>query len=969
MADTDVIIRHGHLLSGLIDKAHCGATLASVVHCYYELYGKRCAADLISAFSKLFTLFLQYYRGFTLGIEDVLLLAPGVSHRRRLIDDCRDHAGLKALQKTFPAVETADEGVLMNEFGKVFCSKAFDERVSKEMDLNYKTSIDEYQNQIIKQCMSHLFKQFPENNLQFLIQSGAKGSSVNAMQMSCLLGQQELEGKRPPMMPSGRTLPSFRPYEYSPRSGGFVDGSFLSGIRPQEYFFHCMAGREGLIDTAVKTARIGYLQRCLMKHLEGLVVNYDLTVRDSDGSVVQFQYGEDGLAVEKCTYLKEAYYPFLVANQSSILREEEYNRIVARCGSTKERPVAKTLKKIRAWRQKTRELAEDDNDPTRMKISDETKIRMTPFINYSRFFDLHTLTNSLKSKDINDARCIMVNTWRDLPDEKREQYNHGVVKFYSPVTQNYLPSSNLGAITERLDDLIRGYINTHGKLDRTSMDKRTFEKMLHFKSLKSCIDPGESVGILAAQSIGEPSTQMTLNTFHFAGRGDMNVTLGVPRLRELLMVASMNVKTPTMEVPILRSASALRKAKRLQRRWSRLLFSQVFSRVDIQEKLMLNLNNHTRTYLLEFHFDESYGKKHLSEILRSFENSFVPRLCRSINKKRKELNTSGLLRSAQIRDKVTINEDNDKEDQQNEDEDDGDDEPSSGEANRDKEKANRNDEKEYDDGDVGEDDDDEEEEQDPFKVTVKEDLIDGDDLQAMDIKQEEEEINNDEQEVPGADEPNGEPPVKKSRSDTSAYNERFGNVCKHADYISEYTADLDQSRWCRLKLVFLATQARIDLESLIRSEASRMSITSLVGIQNCFVMENKEFRAGKVKSDDPAEMEYLLSTEGENINALMTYYQVFDLRRIYTNNIHRMAQIFGIEAANRTLIREINRVFGAYGIEVDYRHLSLLADYMTYEGVYKPCNRIGLRTNSSPLQKITFETSTSYLKEALLCGR
>ena len=64
------------------------------------------------------------------------------------------------------------------------------------------------------------------------------------MQMSCLLGQQELEGKRPPMMPSGRTLPSFRPYEYSPRSGGFVDGSFLSGIRPQEYFFHCMAGRE-----------------------------------------------------------------------------------------------------------------------------------------------------------------------------------------------------------------------------------------------------------------------------------------------------------------------------------------------------------------------------------------------------------------------------------------------------------------------------------------------------------------------------------------------------------------------------------------------------------------------------------------------------------------------------------------------------------------------------------------------------
>lgn len=167
-------------------------------------------------------------------------------------------------------------------------------------------------------------------------------------------------------------------------------------------------------------------------------------------------------------------------------------------------------------------------------------------------------------------------------------------------------------------------------------------------------------------------------------------------------------------------------------------------------------------------------------------------------------------------------------------------------------------------------------------------------------------------------------------------------------------------------MIFSATQPRIDLESLIRSEASRTPITSIIGIQNCFISENKEYRS-KDKSD-PSDVEYILSTEGENINALMTYYQVFDLRRIYTNNIHRMAQIFGIEAANRTLIREINRVFGAYGIEVDYRHLSLLADYMTYEGVYKPCNRLGLRTNASPLQKITFETSTTYLREALLHG-
>ena len=77
-----------------------------------------------------------------------------------------------------------------------------------------------------------------------MIQSGAKGSSVNAMQISSLLGQVELEGKRPPLMISGKALPYFLPYDTSLRAGGFISGRFLTGIRPPEFFFHCMAGRE-----------------------------------------------------------------------------------------------------------------------------------------------------------------------------------------------------------------------------------------------------------------------------------------------------------------------------------------------------------------------------------------------------------------------------------------------------------------------------------------------------------------------------------------------------------------------------------------------------------------------------------------------------------------------------------------------------------------------------------------------------
>ena len=120
-----------------------------------------------------------------------------------------------------------------------------DDSDMKELDLRMKSKTDHVQDQINKICIPlGLLKNFPDNNLQLMVQSGAKGSVVNCMQISCLLGQIELEGRRPPLMISGRSLPSFRPYDSSPRAGGFVDGRFLTGIRPQEYFFHCMAGRE-----------------------------------------------------------------------------------------------------------------------------------------------------------------------------------------------------------------------------------------------------------------------------------------------------------------------------------------------------------------------------------------------------------------------------------------------------------------------------------------------------------------------------------------------------------------------------------------------------------------------------------------------------------------------------------------------------------------------------------------------------
>ena len=123
-------------------------------------------------------------------------------------------------------------------------------------------------------------------------------------------------------MQNGKTLPCFLPYDPNPRSSGYVSDRFISGLRPQEFYFHCMAGREGLIDTAVKTSRSGYLQRCLIKQLESLLVSYDMTVRDNDGSIVQFLYGEDSVDVMENGYLNK--FKFLENNYTTMQKRASH---------------------------------------------------------------------------------------------------------------------------------------------------------------------------------------------------------------------------------------------------------------------------------------------------------------------------------------------------------------------------------------------------------------------------------------------------------------------------------------------------------------------------------------------------------------------------------------------------------------------------------------------------------------------
>ncbi len=136
------------------------------------------------------------------------------------------------------------------------------------------------------------------NRLKGMVFAGSKGSNMNISQIMACVGQQNVEGKRIPFGFNGRTLPHFTKGDYGPESKGFVENSYLTGLTPSEFYFHAMGGREGLIDTAVKTANTGYISRRLIKALEDVMVKYDGTVRTSKEVIIQFLYGEDGLAGE-----------------------------------------------------------------------------------------------------------------------------------------------------------------------------------------------------------------------------------------------------------------------------------------------------------------------------------------------------------------------------------------------------------------------------------------------------------------------------------------------------------------------------------------------------------------------------------------------------------------------------------------------------------------------------------------------
>lgn len=450
--DGYVIIYNSELLSGRMDKVTLGAGSKNSV--FYTLlidYGQQSAADAMKRLARLSTEFLSD-RGFSIGVGDVTPNHYVLNEKMKKLNE-----GYKTCEVY---IKKFKDGCLQALPG---CTK------EETLELKLLGELSKIRNDAGDSCKKLMHVTCAPKNMA---QCGSKGSFVNLSQMAALVGQQAISGKRVPLCFDSRPLHFFEEKSKAPEAGGFVENSFYSGLNPNEYFFHTQAGREGLVDTAVKTADTGYMQRRLVKCLEDLSAEYDGTVRSATNQIVQFLYGGDGLD------------PLFMEGKSKPVNLERVLKVT----------------KV--------------NNPCQNK-------------NGLSSFEIKSLSDSLIK-----SQC------------KNEKNSN----LYSEL-KNFIENEILKKVVEYEK---KGDIKNLSRFDSrkiTSIQLTTFISKVCAKLKKSVVEPGTAVGAICAQSVGEPGTQMTLKTFHFAGVASMNITQGVPRIKEIIN-GSEKIATPIIEAEL-----------------------------------------------------------------------------------------------------------------------------------------------------------------------------------------------------------------------------------------------------------------------------------------------------------------------------------------------------------------------------------------------------------------------------------
>ncbi|KAL8276556.1 hypothetical protein RQP46_011046 [Phenoliferia psychrophenolica] len=517
--DGGMWIEDGEVLFGIVDKKTVGASQGGIIHIIFREKGPEVTRDFFSGVQKVVNFWLLH-NGFSIGIGDTIPDKGTMQTITDFIETAKNTVSEIILQAQLDQLEP-EPGMSIRE--------SFESKVNKALN----TARDSSGRSAEKSLKE-------DNNVKQMVVAGSKGSFINISQMSACVGQQIVEGKRVPFGFKFRTLPHFTKDDYSPEARGFVENSYLRGLTPQEFFFHAMAGREGLIDTAVKTAETGYIQRRLVKALEDVMVAYDGTVRNSLGDVVQFVYGEDGM-------------------DGAFIEEQVVDPIRLSDARFEARYRVDVMDPAWDFKRGVLMVGLGDADLELQSILDaeykqleEDRLMLRTFIfpngDSSVFLPVNirrTIQNAQQIFHIDNRKASDLPPAEIIDSVKALSSRLVVVRGEDQLSREAQDNATL-----LFRMFLRSNFAVRRVLEEHHLNREAFEWVLgeiEAKFNQSLAAPGEMCGTLAAQSIGEPATQMTLNTFHYAGVSSKNVTLGVPRLKEIINVAT-NLKTPTLTV-------------------------------------------------------------------------------------------------------------------------------------------------------------------------------------------------------------------------------------------------------------------------------------------------------------------------------------------------------------------------------------------------------------------------------------
>lgn len=481
----------------------------------YNYFGPLASADFIDNFQNIITEYMKI-SAYSVGISDLIANRATKEKIKNCIDEKKEE--VKNI------LDEVHMGIFENKTGKSN-QAALESKIENTLNAALKDT-----GKISKENLD------PRNRFVIMVNAGSKGKNTNISQMISCLGQQAIDGKRIPYGFENRTLPHFTKYDDTPKARGFVEKSFIEGLSPEDLFFHAMAGRVGLIDTAVKTSKTGYIQRRLIKGLEDLKVEYDMSVRNNKNKIVQFRYGDDGVDTVN------------IESQKIPLVENTTEEIYAHYDLTiskDDNPFAKHVADKMKTKVMQKQIKEKSKYYIDMMIKRKEEIIKHVFKNFRDSSVSMPVSFRHIINNIHGIQC------KNMKSKQGNIVDLSPLEYYDMLesTMSRLEKLRYSPPTELFKVLYFYYLSPREILLVRQLSKASIVLMLEIieKMYKtSLVAPGEMVGMIAAQSIGEPTTQLTLNTFHNAGvASKTNVVSGVERIDEILALSD-NPKSPSI---------------------------------------------------------------------------------------------------------------------------------------------------------------------------------------------------------------------------------------------------------------------------------------------------------------------------------------------------------------------------------------------------------------------------------------